>query len=336
MKKIVLLITLVSAILISHAKAAPQYTLTDLGTLGGTYSFATCINNKGQVAGDSTASDNLNYHAFLYDGTTMKDLGAGNDAIGINNNGLVVGGTYSGVAFLYNGTSIQSLGTLGGRFSIANSINDKGQIVGVSLPRRNSTYHAFLYEGSTMKDLGLGDNSHAISINNNGQIVGAISGHAFLYANGNKTDIGSLGGSSSALGINNNGQITGYSYNLKDEERAFLYDGTTMKDLGTLGHASRGWGINDSSQVVGNSYTLENSEHAFLYDGTKMIDLNSLVSVSGGWVLERATCINNLGQIAGQMTDGNVTHAFLMTPVPEPCTIALLALGGLLLRRGKN
>jgi hypothetical protein len=38
--------------------------------------------------------------------------------------------------------------------------------------------------------------------------------------------------------------------------------------------------------------------------------------------------INNLGQIIANDEFG---HAFLLTPIPEPATLSLLALGGLLL-----
>ena len=55
--------------------AVTQYTITNLGTLGGG-SWACAINNNGQVVGTSHLT--VNYyplHAFLYNGTTMKDLG---------------------------------------------------------------------------------------------------------------------------------------------------------------------------------------------------------------------------------------------------------------------
>jgi len=45
------------------------------GTLGGSYSFATGINNSGQVVGDSRLTGNNVTNAFLYDGTGMHDLG---------------------------------------------------------------------------------------------------------------------------------------------------------------------------------------------------------------------------------------------------------------------
>jgi probable HAF family extracellular repeat protein len=58
-----------------------EYTVTDLGTLGGTYSIATSVNNKGQVAGQSTTPTQIQSvsegqaDAFLYSNGKMTDLG---------------------------------------------------------------------------------------------------------------------------------------------------------------------------------------------------------------------------------------------------------------------
>src|SRR5436309_1474499 len=51
-------------------------------------------------------------------------------------------------------------------------------------------------------------------INNAGQVVGwASGGRAFLYSNGQMTDLGALGGSASyGFDINNAGQVTGYFF----------------------------------------------------------------------------------------------------------------------------
>ena len=45
-----------------------RYTLTDLGTFGGTWSEATCINNVGQIVGNATAPNETFAHGFLYSG----------------------------------------------------------------------------------------------------------------------------------------------------------------------------------------------------------------------------------------------------------------------------
>ena len=49
--------------------------MQDLGTLGGTYSVGFAINDSGQVTGTADTADGAADHAFLWDGTTMQDLG---------------------------------------------------------------------------------------------------------------------------------------------------------------------------------------------------------------------------------------------------------------------
>src|SRR5206468_6366749 len=53
--------------------------MRDLGTLGGEYSYATGINDAGQVVGSADiltpSSPRSIQHAFLYEGGEMRDLG---------------------------------------------------------------------------------------------------------------------------------------------------------------------------------------------------------------------------------------------------------------------
>ena len=69
--------------------------LTNLGTLGGINSFATAINERGQIVGASfTAPDDFFRHAFLWQHGVMTDLGLGGRhsvAYDMNNRGHIVG-----------------------------------------------------------------------------------------------------------------------------------------------------------------------------------------------------------------------------------------------------
>jgi probable HAF family extracellular repeat protein len=94
---------------VSPAHGTISYTLTDLGTLGGSESRAYGINASGQVVGSSVVSNNIVTHAFLYSGGDLVDLntlidpGLGwtlHTANGINDNGQIVGqGFIGGVSF---------------------------------------------------------------------------------------------------------------------------------------------------------------------------------------------------------------------------------------------
>lgn len=67
---------------------------------------------------------------------------------------------------------MQDLG--GGTYSVADGINNSGQIVGVATTS-NGDLNAFLYSGGSMQDLGTltgGTYSVATAISDNGQIVG--------------------------------------------------------------------------------------------------------------------------------------------------------------------
>jgi probable HAF family extracellular repeat protein len=188
--------------------------------------------------------------------------------------------------------TVTDLGTLGGTESKAYGVNDSGQVVGYADTTGNAARHAFFYSGSTM------------------------------------TDLGTLGGSfSQALGINYSGQIVGVAGiagNVSDH--AFRYSGSTMTNMGTLGGTdSSASCINTSGQIVGWSETTNNAaQHAFLYNGSTMKDLNTLIDSSSGWTLQYAQDINNTGQIAGAGLINGHSHAFLLTPVPEPSTCMLL------------
>jgi probable HAF family extracellular repeat protein len=56
-------------------EADPKYSVADLGTLGGSFSWEFAVNNKGWVVGIATLAGDMSLHAFLWHGGLMTDLG---------------------------------------------------------------------------------------------------------------------------------------------------------------------------------------------------------------------------------------------------------------------
>src|SRR6266511_4090363 len=142
-----------------RATGAPQFsfvtdvTVTDLGTLGGGYSYAVAVNNSGQVAGNSATASG-DHHPFVWQKGTMTDLGAltgcCSNAVAVNGLGQVVGngsttGSLDPHAFLWQSGTMTDLGTLGGCCSQAVAVNGIGQVVGRSFTAAGGS-HAFLWQ----------------------------------------------------------------------------------------------------------------------------------------------------------------------------------------------
>ena len=166
---------------------AQMYSITDLGTLGGSSSTAEGINNSGQVVGDALDAGG-NQHAFLYSGGVMTDLGtlggSYSQAWGINNNGQVVGDAANASgnqhAFLYSGGVMSDLGTLGGAWSRAEAHQQQRpdrRLVRDDWKHGWSTRFPVQWRsddqpGRTFPGWG---SSTASAINNEGEVVGSAS-----------------------------------------------------------------------------------------------------------------------------------------------------------------
>ncbi len=256
------------------------------------------LNNNGHIVGSALVIGNSGYpNAFVFDGTTYRDLGPGS-ARAINDNGdIVLAGsatdlTPPGSGILLQGETRTPLGTLGGTTSTPNDINNAGVIVGKA------------------------------------NMAGDAYAHAFVYQNGTMTDLGTLGGNdSTAYALNEQGQIVGSASTTDGQSHAFLYDGNTMKDLGTLGGSfSTASGINERGQIVGAAHDETNSlPIGFIYENGVMTDLNSLIiNKENNPPFSAPLGINNLGQIVGYAVAGytpsgyGLAPALLLTPVTPP------------------
>jgi probable HAF family extracellular repeat protein len=172
--------------------------LQDIETLGGPDAWPEFINDRGQIAGASFTSYEVDpitgtppVGVFLWEEGQMKSLGdlGGDSGIfgapslvsGLNNNGQVTGvmvlpGNQFGGAFLWNGQNLSYLGALGGDGSLGRGINDQGHVTGLALLPGDQTNHGFLWRNGAMTDLGTlnGDPcSDALAVNSRDQVVGA-------------------------------------------------------------------------------------------------------------------------------------------------------------------
>jgi len=127
-----------------------RYSVTDLGTLGGTFSQAFNINNNGSVVGFATVTGDTALHAFLWRRGVMTDLG-----------------------------------TLGGPLSQASTVNERDEIVGFSETSTPDPLGEnfcgdslvclpFVWRAGVMTPLSTlgGTNGAGVSINSRGEVLG--------------------------------------------------------------------------------------------------------------------------------------------------------------------
>jgi hypothetical protein len=97
--------------------------------------------------------------------------------------------------------------------------------------------------------------------------------------------------------------------------------------------------INNKGIMVGSGSSFTNDSIAYSYADNQWIDLNSLIDPSSGWVLQSATAINDSNWIVGRGLHNGNACSFLLQPVPEPSTLALMlaaSLGSLLCLRRRS
>ncbi len=320
----------------SAVSAQTGYTISNLGTLGGTMSAGTAINATAQVAGTAQTTNNAATRAVRWTDATLTNLGTlggPSYGYGVNDSGQVAGyanTTLSGSlthAFRYSGATLTDLGTLGGLNSQGFAINASGQVTGNAQTSGAAT-HAVRWTGATATDLlaPTGYYTYGLAINTSGQVAGYAANitsgvlRAVSWTGTVSATLATLGGTNSkAEGINDSGQITGWA-NISGSSgvyHAVRWSGATITDLGTLGGAlSIGYGINRYGAVVGYSDAAGGGQRAFLANGSAMTDLNALLPSGSGWVLTAAYAINDNGWITGQGTFNGQPLAYLLKPNP--------------------
>lgn len=333
-----------AAVVPAAAFAGPTYRLTTLAPFD-VGAWATDINDRGQVTGGMIADDGL--HTFLWDGS-LHDLGSTPDGGGwgrsINRSGqIAVAGERH--AYLYDGT-MRDLGTLGGGNTQPSGINARGQVVGwSSVAFGDAPTHAFLYDGTTMRDLGSlagpGGNSYASAIDASGRVAGTSTGsdgysHVFVH-DGTMHELGIFGDNAYVGDMNERGWIVGGYVDVQDHtSRLFFYDGTQhlLEQFSPPGSYAQTKGLNAHGQVVGWGRHGVGPEVAVIWNDGEIADLNALLDpgIREDWRLTEAWAIDDSGRIVGRgmLRDGGLSTAVMLTPVygvPEPASAALLLLG---------
>lgn len=255
--------------------------MRDLPPLGGNHSFATGVNNLGQVVGwaetavhDPTCSPTdgqvLQFQAAIWEPKK-------------------------------NGVKTRVLRPLSGdSASAATAINDEGQVVGIS--------------GACDQAVGRFSAIHAVRWDKNGKAseipnLGGITWHTPMDINHQ----GDVVGFSNPPGESPLGSFIVHAF-------LWISDADTAQDLHTLpGDAfSEAFAINSARQVVGVSFGGLNGSHGFIYENGSMTDLNTLLGTGNGDVFLSGQDINDAGQITGRVFDAasGKTVAFVATPIP--------------------
>lgn len=325
------IVACVLALAWGQAAAAPRYTATPLGALGGEYSRALAINAGGQITGEAQLAGGT-WHAFLWTEGAMRDLDTLGSAVSagraLNASGHVVGCASAGggdFAFQHDGERMHDLRAVTGDdyLRCATGINDAGHVVGIRWS--GSTYivaPSFLRVDGVMEDV-----PHSVAaINNRGDLAGTAS-RGYSPPMGWVRVEGVLvtaypqldwSAESHVTAINDHGRAVGAGSPSGGTDRTFIFESGVRTDVDA--HI---WptAINNHGEIVGKSYTGGGDVRAALYVAGTVHDLNALV-VAGldGAVLSDAAGINDAGVIVAN----SCSHTGPPLPYPRCMAYRLL------------
>lgn len=308
------------------------------------------------------------YQFYTVDGpngavtTTINGISNAGQLVGISTDGAGNNTNFTDAFTTSNGKLTNNFTPLAitGTAPMANGLNATGVAVGTD------GVNAITFANGMQTTLpavnGTQVSAMAFGINDHGAIVGQFTDGAtgttpgFVLQNGKYTILNPVAPVNGTLvvnaqGINNNGLVTGFYSTAttpvidnNTPQHGFFFDTTTSKF--TLApdpnvpnfFTVQFLGLNDNGTAVGYYQDTAGNQHGFLYDvATKaytFLDPTSLGIGSNPFIVQ-ITGINDAGTIAGFYIDANgVQHGFVgVKAVPEPASLALLGLGGVLALR---
>ncbi|HET9227342.1 MAG TPA: hypothetical protein VFR31_11790, partial [Thermoanaerobaculia bacterium] len=317
------MLALALGLLVVSSAGAQTYTVTDLGSLGTSDTFAFAVNDSTRVAGYSWAplvpGPGNARHAFLWQKGQMQDLG------------LLPGGTYSwgtdineagqvsgfaddanlfGRPIVYRNGAMEDLGLSSPNGGESRGINNLTEIAGYLVTDTWETHATYWSDASGFVDLTsatAGTQGVAEDLNDHTQLVGWSHGApcgAFVFPRGalwedpgtgwTVTDLPPASGhcmsravdiNEAGLAVGESGGFTGVA--VKWQKNALgVWQVAALGSLG--GTSSVAEAVNNRSQIVGQAQIAGGANHAFLWQCGSMIDLNSRIPAGSGWVLNTA------------------------------------------------
>ncbi|HEX5386738.1 MAG TPA: hypothetical protein VFW66_08575 [Gemmatimonadales bacterium] len=289
-----------------------HYTITDLGTLGGSFSIAYDINDAGRVSGAATVPGELQHAVYWADGkiTDVGTLGGPNseaagrseraelailsdtrerDPLEENFCGLGTG-LVCGAAVWSHGT-LTALPTLGGINAAAFMDNTAGMIVGVAedgtrdatcIPPQKSHFQAVAWYRGTIHELPPLPSDEvgiALRLNDRGQAVGTS-------------------------GLCSNTTYGGFALG----PHAVLWDHGTPINVGDLGGGGVAVAadVNNRGEVVGSASVSAGGLHPFLWTRATGIRDLGVMSSDPADVANTPFEINDRGQMVGASCDATL------------------------------
>lgn len=310
--------------------------IINLGTLGGSWSYTSGINERGHIAGTSSASDagiGLD-RAFRWTAATgMVDIGAlgtfRSYASAINNKEEIAGfarGDGPDHAFRWSPViGAEALGNIGAGDSQSRAMNDYGLIAGISQTSGNQRTFVWTRDRG-IEDIGTlgGAESIPAAVSARGEVAGdadtagAATHHAYLWTRtGGMRDLGALGADYSWVkAMSPNGIIIGAFYPNNFIRTMTWTAAHGMVDVGTLGGTSaEPGGVNGLGQAVGAAEDKSGALRAVSWTRAQgMSDLNGrLVNAPAGLILTKAEAVSNNGAIVASSNAGLV----LLRPINQ-------------------